>query len=84
MGPNKNITYAINGLHGGENRWDCILSDDDEETLRKNTLKLDDITVHCDDVKDNCKVVYKLSYERCLRECTKARQDDYDDDFDCW
>ena len=60
MGPNKDITYTINGLHGGEIRWDCKESDDDAEKLGEYGYNLEDTTVHCEDVKGDCKVVYKL------------------------
>ena len=62
MGPTNDVTYTINGLQGGETRWDCKESDDDAEKLDQYGLKLIDTTVHCEDVKTDCKVVYKLQF----------------------
>ena len=61
MVPDKGVAYVIDGVDDGEIRWDCKMSDDDEQTLRNHGAKVVDFTVHCDDVKDNCKVVYELA-----------------------
>ena len=67
----NNFSYIINE---GEDRWECDVSDDDKGKLTSSNLEVTDTTVHCDDVRDNCKVVYKLGfistkdeYERRMR-----------------
>ena len=70
MGPSNNFSYIINE---GEDRWECLVSDDDKGKLSSLNLKLTDTTVHCDDVKDNCKVVYRLGYINKNNEDVRTR-----------
>ena len=52
-----NLSYVIGE---GENRWDCRIDEETDRDLKKFWVKVEDVTVHCLDVRGECYAVYKL------------------------